>query len=427
MRTLKTFADVVDWGLCIGCGACAHACKSSGARMVHVEGEGFRPVFDDPTSAECHEKLPICPGYQVDARNAAAGHPAADDIGPALEVWEGWASDPDLRYRGSSGGVLSALSLFCLEHAGFSGVVHAGMDPARPWMNANHVSTTRDDILKRTGSRYAPSMPCAGLDAVAAGDGLFAFIGKPCDISAVAEIRKREPDVDRKLGLVLTFFCAGTPSTHGTLKLMRGFGPVPEPIREVHYRGAGWPGRFRVVGESGAEHGSLSYEESWGRLTAHRPLRCNLCPDGLGRLADISCGDAWHNFDTGGDPGRSLVIVRTERGRRALEQARRAGYVTLHPAGSADVLKAQQNLLQRRRTLYGRLMAFRLSGAPTTTYKGFALREAWWQLPVADRFRSVAGTLRRIVQHGWFRRRVTVPERAAPTCAQYAADVRRRS
>ena len=24
-RSIKTFSDVVDWGLCVGCGACAHA------------------------------------------------------------------------------------------------------------------------------------------------------------------------------------------------------------------------------------------------------------------------------------------------------------------------------------------------------------------------------------------------------------------
>ena len=45
-RSLKTLPDVVHWGLCIGCGACAYASKQGGVRMVHVESEGFRPLFD---------------------------------------------------------------------------------------------------------------------------------------------------------------------------------------------------------------------------------------------------------------------------------------------------------------------------------------------------------------------------------------------
>jgi coenzyme F420-reducing hydrogenase beta subunit len=53
--------------------------------------------------------------------------------GTVLEVWEGYASDPEIRFRGSSGGLCTALSLFCLEKEIGSGVVHIGSDPGRPW------------------------------------------------------------------------------------------------------------------------------------------------------------------------------------------------------------------------------------------------------------------------------------------------------
>lgn len=409
MRTLETFSDVVDWGLCVGCGACAYECKASGARMVHVEREGFRPVFDAPRSAECAEALRICPGYQVNG-NLEIGHlpkitEADHEFGPTLEVWEGWATDPDLRFRASSGGILSALSLYCLEVERFGGVVHAGMDPAKPWINRNHVSRDRAGVLARTGSRYAPSAPCAGLNDIDEDDELFAFIGKPCDVSAVNELRRRDARLDAKLGLVLTFFCAGTPSTEGTLDLIAGLGAQHERIDEVHYRGEGWPGRFRVKCDGQPKTKSLSYEESWGKLTGYRPLRCNLCPDGLGRLADISCGDAWHQFDGDGDPGRSLVLVRTLRGREFLEGARRAGYVTLNRVGAESVLRAQKDLLTRRRELFGRLAAFRMLGVPVPSYSGFSLFRGWRQIGLKRQLETVAGTLRRIVRRRWFKRR----------------------
>lgn len=420
-RSLKTLSDVVDWGLCIGCGACAYACKRGGVRMVHVESEGFRPVFEDPACRECTACLEICPGARVNG-NLEIGHlpkatEADHEFGPTLEIWEGWASDPDLRFRASSGGLLSALSLYCLEVEGFEGVVHAGMDPAKPWMNRNYVSRKRDDILARTGSRYAPSAPCAGLTDLDDGTGPFVFIGKPCDAAAVSELRRRDPEVGDKVGLVLTFFCAGTPSTRGTLDLLDGLEVDRGQVKQVHYRGEGWPGEFRAIGNGHTPRKTLSYKESWGKLTSYRPLRCNLCPDGLGRVADISCGDAWEKYEEDGDPGRSIVLVRTEKGRQILANARRAGYVTLERVGAQNVLRAQENLLGRRRELFGRLTAFRMLGVPTPAYEGFSLLRSWWARPPKEQLRTVLGTLRRLVLHGWFRRRRSWPA-PAPQAAQ---------
>lgn len=411
MRRLRSFEDVVDWRLCIGCGACVHACPSSGGRMVHVETEGFRPVFDTPNKAEMTAALPVCPGYQVDARVAAPGPASHPAYGSALEIWEGWATDPEVRFRASSGGILTALSLYVIEVEQFGGVVHAGMDPEKPWMNRNYISRTRADVVARAGSRYAPSSPCEAL-AELPGDGLHAFVGKPCDVSAVAELRRRDPELDRRLGLVLSFFCAGTPSTRGTLDLMQQLGTKPEDTTEVHYRGDGWPGRFRMTLRSGESSPTLSYADSWGRLTGYRPLRCNLCPDGLGRLADISCGDAWDQFEENGDPGRSLILVRTERGRRYLQAAAAAGYITLIPAGTARVLAAQKNLLRRRSEIFGRLTALRLLTIPTPRYRGFGLFESWANTGVRSWASTIAGTVRRAVRRGWFKRHLARP--AAP-------------
>jgi coenzyme F420 hydrogenase subunit beta len=405
----RTLGDVVDWGLCVGCGACASACKPGGIHMVHVEQEGFRPVFDDPSCRECTDCISICPGARLDGNLEIGTLPkrseADHEFGPTLEIWEGWATDPDVRFKASSGGVLSALSLYCLERGGFSGIIHAGMDPTKPWMNRNHVSRDRDGVMARTGSRYAPSAPCAAVADAAASGEPHVFIGKPCDAAAVNALKRNDSAVQRSIGLVLTFFCAGTPSTRGTLDLMDGLESGPDHIREVRYRGQGWPGRFRVITETGEEKKSLTYHESWGRLTGYRPLRCNLCPDGLGRVSDIACGDAWDQFDETGDPGRSLVLVRTELGRRILREAREAGYVTLKPVGAENVLKAQVNLLERRRQLFGRLLAFRLLGAPVPRFENFSLFRSWLAIGPVQQARTVFGTMRRILQRRWYRRR----------------------
>jgi len=407
---IKTIQDVVDWGLCTGCGACYYACTKGGVSLVNVESVGIRPRFDQDACRSCTACLSICPGYIVDGDMETGTLPkttkADHEFGPVLEIWEGWATDPEIRYKASSGGILSALALYCLERENMAFVLHAGMDEEKPWTNRTVQSRTRAEILAQTGSRYAPASPCDGLGAIQEANSPCVFIGKPCDATAVALLRRQRPELDKKLGLVLTFFCAGTPSTRGTLDLTKSLDVPLEKITAVRYRGEGWPGRFKVLYGNPMREKSFSYEESWGRLTGYRPLRCHLCPDGLGRVADISCGDAWEKFSNNGkDPGRSIVLVRTRRGQKILRSAMAANYVELTPVSASAVLAAQPSLLERRRELFGRLLALRLFLIPTPKFVGFSLLRSWLRLPFPRKVRSSLGTVKRIILRGLWRRR----------------------
>jgi coenzyme F420 hydrogenase subunit beta len=377
--------------------------------MIDVAGEGLRPKF--PVSRTPGDPLiAACPGFTVDSRSKngtsiTAGR-AKEELGSVLEIWEGYAADPEIRFRASSGGLLTALSLYCLESGRFRSVVHSGMDPDKPWGNKTFITEDPAELPRRCGSRYAPSSPCEGLGWLEDRQVPAVFIGKPCDASAVQTLCRMDGEVRDKIGLILSFFCAGTPSTQGTLDLIDGLGGAPAELDEVHYRGEGWPGRFRLVPKKDSELDSLSYMEAWGRLTGYRPLRCNLCPDGLGRLADITCGDAWHRFQEGSnDPGRSIALIRTERGRELFRAARDAGYIVAEPLEAEQVIRAQDSLLQRRRELFGRLLAFRLLGLPTPRYPGFSLFRSWMRLGPLVQAKTVLGTWRRILRKGWHKKR----------------------
>lgn len=422
---IKNLSDVVDWGLCVGCGACAYACDktggigggedgtsvgpSGGLELHNFPAIGIRPQFEAASCAECSDCLSYCPGYTVDANlevGEAKTSEADHEFGPVLEIWQGHAADPAIRHRASSGGLLTALSLYCLEREGMEFVLHSGADPEKPLQNKTIQSRGREDLMAAAGSRYAPASPCDGLGAIEKMDGKAVFIGKPCDTTAVGALRRERPELDKSLGLVLSFFCAGAPSAQGTVDLIESLGYDPGETQEVQYRGEGWPGRFRVTTREGQGERTYSYEEAWGRLSRYRSFRCHLCPDGLGRVSDIACGDAWHEYagDAEAGSGLSLALVRTERGRRILEGAREAGYVELKRVGAGEVLKAQENLLARRRVIFGRLAAMRTLGVPIPKFVGFSLFRGWMGEPVMSRIRSYGGTLRRVIKRGLWRR-----------------------
>jgi coenzyme F420 hydrogenase subunit beta len=408
-RTIQTLRDVVDWGLCTGCGACLVACERQGLALVDDLRRGRRIAFTDPACANCTRCLEVCPGAALDGAGATDDEPdeaALDtEFGRVYEIWSGYATDPQIRRAASSGGLLTALALYCLEREEMAGVLHTGADAGQPWRNQSVISTTRAQLLGHAGSRYAPSSPCAGL--LDGGDELrpLVFIGKPCDVAGVHHLMAQDDRLQHRIGLNLTFFCAGTPATQATLDLLAQQNIPAATVTGLRYRGDGWPGGFRAQTRHGETACFVEYDKAWAFLAKQRPLRCHLCPDGLGRYGDLACGDAWHEFGLPGDPGRSLVLVRTRRGQRILHRAQAAGYVTLEPAVARDVQAAQSGLLQRRRLLFGRLLAMRLLRVPIPRFTGFGLFRAWWALPLAERLRTIGGTLYRIVKRRQWRRR----------------------
>jgi len=408
-RKIRYIADIVDWGLCVGCGACYAYCPYGAVHLADIESVGIRPQFDPLICTKCSECLAICPGYQIDTY-ILIGRPSAPlqenrDIGSFLEIWEGHSTDKRLRTAASSGGMLSALASYCIERGGMRAVVHSGMNPERPWANQTVISRSREDMLQRVGSRYAPASPCEGLRNMPDRDVPAVFIGKPCDAAAAAKLCMQHPELNKQIGLIMAFFCAGTPSTQGTLDLLASLRIAPDQVERLHYRGEGWPGEFKVLRRGYASPKAIPYMQAWSHLTKYVPYRCQLCPDGLGHVADITCGDAWESFVPGTDDnGRSIVIVRTQRGRKVLQRAQRDNYITLIPLTPEKLLEAQKNLIVRRRELLGRLLAMRCFAIPVPQYQGFSLVYCWLKIPVSRKLRSIFGTFYRILGRSLWRK-----------------------
>ncbi len=394
--------------------------------MVDAVDYGRRPYFAqreprDPRSAEA---MKVCPGIELshtfDRNDPALIRELLDGWGPIREVWEGYAADPEIRFVGSSGGVATALALYCLEHAGFYGVLHTRARRDAPYLNETVLSRTREELLAGAGSRYAPASPCDGLKRIEDAPGPCVFIGKPCDVAAVQKARRLRPSLDAKIGLTIAFFCAGTPSTRGTLEMLKRMGvDDPTKVTSLRYRGHGWPGE--AVAQYGCDgslrQSRLSYEESWGLLTRFRQWRCAVCADHSGEFADIAVGDPWYRPIADGDPGRSLVLVRTPRGREIVHPATGASYLVLEKQEASLLPRSQCNLLRARGAVWGRLLLLWMSRIPKPRYKRLPMFRTWLiKLGVKDKLRSTIGTLLRM------RRRRLGARHPVTRCAPAASD-----
>lgn len=390
-------ADVLRKDACTGCGACP--LLDTGLRMVENDAGYLRPVRHgdgDLRAGAATLFRNVCPGVTVSANKTpnAQPHPT---MGAYLAVWEAWATDPVIRHRGSSGGVLTALSTWLLESGKASRVVGAGAatDPRR---SVAVTITNRDGALLAAGSRYTPVGILSDTDVLLPGT---VVVGKPCEASAVSALAANlvvgaaaEPP------LVLSFFCAGTPSARATDKLLGELGlPEDAAIDELWYRGRGWPGQFTA--QSGDTVVRADYDDSWGKtLGPSTQWRCKVCPDGVGESADIVAADYWHVDERGypsfveGD-GASALIARTARGLKTVLEAAAAGVIQISEVGMDSLDAVQPLQRERRRFLAARMLGARLAGRGVPRYRGFGL----WRLSLSQpriALRTLRGTFSRV-------------------------------
>lgn len=412
---MKTIADVVRWRLCAGCGACASVCPERKVRLMDFYGEGIRPVLDVGDCGACDQCLRVCPMVETDFRrlrrpsDSVAG--LGEEWGPVLEIWEGYASDPGIRFTGASGGALTALSAYCLEGLGMRGVLHTGPDPEDGVRNRTRLSRNQQELMAATGSRYSPASVCNGLHLIEAAGGPCAIVGRPVEAAALRNAQRTRQELDRKVGVVFSFFCAESPSTRATTDLLEKLGVDPAGLESLRYRGEGWPGHFAAVLKGESEPAvKIPYHESWAFLQAYRPWAAHMWPDGTGELADIACGDPWYMAPDGKNPGVSLVVVRTERGREILRGAMERGYLELRRAEPWKLIKSQEGLIGKKGEVWGRLLIMRLFGLPVPRFQGSCLFECWRRLSVEEKARSTLGTARRIISRRFYRPMTLDPE-----------------
>jgi coenzyme F420 hydrogenase subunit beta len=382
---------------CSGCGACALLSRRI---TMALDDDGFmRPHVAPSADAERSARVEatafraVCPGVGVDAPVATAHeHPL---FGRYVSAWQGAATDRATRTAGSSGGVLTALSEWLLTHGEAESVTSVKADPVRASRTVPVTIMSADEARRSAGSRYAPVAALAQWP----GGAEAALVAKPCEVAAARALVRERGGVQP---VMLSFFCAGTPSQQATDDLIMKLTNRPAASAlAMQYRGNGWPGAFTVRTSDG-DSAECSYEESWGmHLGRQLQWRCKICVDGTGMSADVAVGDLW-DADEAGFPvfdegeGNSVIIARTARGDAILRAAAQVGVVSIAPLRLDQAARVQPLQRQRRQALGGRLTGRVLAGKRVPRYHGYGVGKRTLRFLPANA-RAAVGTFLRSV------------------------------
>lgn len=352
---------IVEQGLCIGCGLCQAVAGPEVVGVRRVASGYEAPVVVGPLDhATVDAIVDVCPGTRIDGLpdHLADGATVDPVWGPWRRIVRAWAGDPEVRHRGSTGGVLTALGMYLLESGRVDHVLHARASTTEPTFGEPTLSSTPADVLAAAGSRYGPTATLRHVTDVLDLGRPIAFVGTPCDVSALRNWARHDDRVDELVRYRLTMVCGGFGTPEATRAFLGRVGIHPDELTALRYRGYGCPGPTRAETADRVEE--RHYLDFWGDDESQwtLPWRCKVCPDGIGEAADVAAADTWPGGsptreESEDDPGTNAVIARTEVGRRLLAEAEAAGAIVVEGEATVDDLSTWQPHQVRKKYAVG--------------------------------------------------------------------------
>ncbi|MDF1551664.1 MAG: Coenzyme F420 hydrogenase/dehydrogenase, beta subunit C-terminal domain [Deferrisomatales bacterium] len=346
--------QVLDTGLCTGCGACVGNCPY----FEHYRDAAVVLHACDLEQGRCHAHCPRTPTDLESLRGALFD---LRDLTPELGALRGLyltrASDPAVRARAQHGGTVSALTALALKEGWIDGLVQTrGQEDQQ---TAGTLVTDPADLAGGTGTRFVASPAVAAFNRACRGDAQrIGVVATPCQALAYAKLRTNPaPEAQAqagKLALVIGLFCGWALSW-----------------REFSHLLGHRVGRARVLSTDIPPSRYQRMEVRTDQGTVEIPLaevlpcvrpNCAACFDLTCEFADLSVGSARSEQGWEVDRGWNQVITRTEQGERLLDLAREKGCLEFRevPAGNLEKLKAAA--VNKKRACIRRLEE--LSGAP---------------------------------------------------------------
>jgi coenzyme F420 hydrogenase subunit beta len=370
--------------------------------MVLTREGRERPIACHDLDTATLERInAICPGTRVGgARPEPPSAEAKHDLvwGLAEQLAVGYAGDPEVRYRASTGGVLTALGQFLLASGRVKFVLHVAASRTEPMRTQRRLSFDASSILEGMGSRYGPAAPLVDFTALLDRGEPFALIAKPCDIAAVRNLARMDARVDRYLRYALTFVCGGASDLTKSEDVVRERGIRPEQLSLLRYRGYGCPGPTRLETRDGRCF-EVTYQEMWEDESQWKiQPRCKICPDALGEGADVAASDVWPGGGPSGeDEGFNGIIVRTRRGLELYRAALAAGAVLVEPRDIdfRDLDNFQPHQVRKKRAVWARLAGMKAAGQAVPQTDNLRLDECARLNTVAENLAEARGSRRR--------------------------------
>ena len=384
MSEINSLSDITKNGLCIGCGICESIIGKETIKISMTKKGRLEPQEISPLSSENLNKIKkVCPGVLVEGlpKNEINKDSKFDLIwGYYHSLFYSWSTDSKIRFQSSTGGLLNGLSLYLLESKKVNFILHTGTDPQKPMRSISKYSHNKNELLSSGScSRYGPASPLDKFHEALNLNQPFAFVGKPCDISAIRQLSKIDGRVNDSCKYLLTLVCGGFGEFTKSQDFIESFNVKEENLEIFRYRGNGNPGKMYIKTDTGEEY-DKDYNSFWGEESTWRvPFRCKICPDAIGESADVAALDTWPGGSPKGeDEGFNAAIARTQKGLELLNNAVNTGYIKKGNSLSIEEINDfQPHQVKKKQAVFARHRGMKKNNLPIIETNGLRIKELY--------------------------------------------------
>ncbi len=345
-RALKSLAQIIDNELCHRCGSCVGICPT---QVLGLDQQEYPEVKNLSACTDCDLCVRVCPGDEFSAPSIAKElFKEVPEIynthGHFEEASITYASDKEIRYHSSSGGLVTGLLLSMLESKEIDGALVVCSDDKVHWKGKPIIARTRDDLIASLKSKYAISPTNVAFQEIIDTPGKYAIVGLPCQIHGFRKAAKLNKKLKDRVVLSIGIFCHAAVEHEPMEWMWNNVIKDSENVRRYIPREGKHPGTPYVEYQDGHKEPVYFPEKKDYRPSStemlnvlyrlYTPARCMTCYDSTAEFADIAVGDPWMAPPQEGIDfydGYSFTLARTEAGVKFLDQAKTRGDIFVVP------------------------------------------------------------------------------------------------
>lgn len=242
------------------------------------------------------------------------------EFGNYKEVVCARATDSDIQKVSQDGGIVTALFTYALEEGIIEGAVVAGPSD-KPWVPKPVVAMSKDELIAAAGTRYTHSPNVWALKEAVRQYGIekLGTVGTPCQIMGVRKMQVYPFStrfVADKIKLLIGIFCMENFPMASIETFTQE--KMHVNVEDVTKMDIG-KGKFFAYTEDADN--KIPLKQTHG----YEQAGCNICPDYVAELADVSTGSV------GTPDGWSTVFTRTDDGESVFKAAVDAGVIETKP------------------------------------------------------------------------------------------------
>ena len=262
----------------------------------------------------------------------------------------GYATNGDIRYKASSGGIGSAIVKYCFNNSLITHSLSFEYSTATALYKPYWAKSFEEYNI--SGSIYQEmdmwEFYKKNLTKSIIGDGCALVFSLPCQTRAIRNMAQRN---NVKI-IVIGLTCSSQQSFEATSYLLSQLGVKVQDVSSLRYRGNGWPSGVQIKTKYGNDVFVPNNRSLWSEIF-HSKLfvqkRCFSCKDTLNEVSDIGLADPWINrYIESERIGKTIVFKNTVLGEKVLNGAVSSGDIELEIIDFLEAESSQRGTIVRK-------------------------------------------------------------------------------